>query len=99
MLRYLFAVVAVLVIPAAASACESVQALVVAPHAVYAAPAQLVAPVTYQAQIVAQPVVYSQAVVAQPVVVQNVIVKQQRQRRHPVRNTLRIVTPPFGHCR
>ena len=91
MLRYLFAVVAVLVIPAAASACESVQALVVAPHAVYAAPAQLVAPVTYQAQVVAQPVVYSQAVVAQPVV-QQVVVRQRvkgcRQFRTPVRSLL-----------
>lgn len=74
MFRAFFAFVMALATPVVTSACEPVLSLV-APQAVYAAPAQFVAPVTYQAQVLAV-AVNDYCAVPQQIVVQKQVVQQ-----------------------
>lgn len=84
-----------LLVAAESRACHPVQAITSYQSAAFVAP--VVAPIVYQPQVVqqfvAQPVSYS---VVAPVVQQQIIVRQRVRVRHPVRNTLRVVLPPYG---
>ena len=83
--------VALLVIPSVATACNPVQAIV-APQAFYAPQAIVAQPIVYQAQVLAQPVVFA-SFYATPIVQQVVVRQRIVNRRHPVRNLVRV---PFS---
>ena len=88
-------VAVVLLVAASAQACNPVAAIVAQP--VYAQ--QIVAaPIVYQPQVVQAFVAPVSYAVAAPVVVQQVVVRQRIVHRHPMRNALRVGTPPFGRC-